>query len=134
MAQETQDPHELWAQCLLNIERQVRPQSFSNWFRPTVVNRFDEDQLVIQVPSLFFADWVENHYLEMIRSAVKEETTLDPKVSFTVAQASESTSTSTSTSPPLPHCQPSTYPRKRQRVKGRNPLKEATRKQMSLRL
>jgi len=103
MAQETQDPHELWAQCLLNIERQVRPQSFSNWFRPTVVNRFDEDQLVIQVPSLFFADWVENHYLEMIRSAVKEETTLDPKVSFTVAQASESTSTSTSPPPtPLP--------------------------------
>ena len=99
MAQETQDPHELWAQCLLNIERQVRPQSFSNWFRPTVVNRFDEDQLVIQVPSLFFADWVENHYLEMIRSAVKEETTLDPTVSFTVAQASESTSNSP---PPTP--------------------------------
>lgn len=88
MTLETQDPHELWAQCLLNIERQVRPQSFSNWFRPTLVNRFDEDQLVIQVPSLFFADWVENHYLGMIQSAVKEETTLVPKVSFVVAQAS----------------------------------------------
>ena len=89
MTVETQDPHELWAQCLLNIERQVRPQSFSNWFRPTLVNRFDEDQLIIQVPSLFFADWVENHYLGMIQSAVKEETTLVPKVIFVVEQASE---------------------------------------------
>jgi chromosomal replication initiator protein len=89
MTLETQDPHELWAQCLLNIERQVRPQSFSNWFRPTLVNRFDEDQLIIQVPSLFFADWVENHYLGMIQLAVKEETALVPKVSFVVEQASE---------------------------------------------
>ena len=90
MTLETQDPHELWAQCLLNIERQVRPQSFSNWFRPTLVNRFDKDQLVIQVPSLFFADWVENHYLGMIQSAVMEETALAPKVSFVVEQASDS--------------------------------------------
>ena len=96
MMLETQDPQELWAQCLLNIERQVRPQSFSNWFRPTHVNRFDENQLVIQVPSLFFADWVENHYLGMIQSAVEEETTLVPKVSFVVAQASESDSVQTS--------------------------------------
>ena len=88
MTLETQDPHELWAQCLLNIERQVRPQSFSNWFRPTLVNRFDENQLIIQVPSLFFADWVENHYLEMIQAAVQEETSLVPNVSFVVAQAS----------------------------------------------
>ena len=99
MTLETQDPHELWAQCLLNIERQVRPQSFSNWFRPTHVNRFDENQLVIQVPSLFFADWVENHYLGMIQSAVEEETTLVPKVSFVVAQATEADSVHTSATP-----------------------------------
>ena len=90
MTLETQDPDELWAQCLLNIERQVRPQSFSNWFRPTLVNRFDKDQLVIQVPSLFFADWIENHYLGMIQSAVMEVTALAPKVSFVVEQASDS--------------------------------------------
>ena len=89
MTLETQDPHELWAQCLLNIERQVRPQSFSNWFRPTLVNRFDEDQLIIQVPSLFFADWVENNYLGMIQLAVKEETALVQKISYVVEQASE---------------------------------------------
>ena len=47
------------------------------------------DQLIIQVPSLFFADWVENHYLAMIQLAVKEETALVPKVSFVVEQASE---------------------------------------------
>ena len=87
MALEIQDPQELWAQCLLNIERQVRPQSFSNWFKQTSVSQFDEDLLVIQVPSAFSAAWVEEHYLQMIQAVVMEETTLVPRISFAVAQA-----------------------------------------------
>ena len=89
MALEIQDPQELWAQCLLNIERQVRPQSFSNWFKQTSVSQFDEDLLVIQVPSAFSAAWVEEHYLQMIQAVVMEETTLAPRISFAVAQASQ---------------------------------------------
>ncbi len=87
MALKIQDPQELWAQCLLNIERQVRPQSFANWFLQTSVNHFDENSLVIQVPSAFSAAWVEEHYLQMIQSVVREETALTPKISFVVAQA-----------------------------------------------
>ncbi len=84
MAPDSQDPHELWAQCLLAIERRVRPQSFANWFRPTQIARFDGDMLVIQVPSIVSADWLEKHYLSLIRDVVAEETTLTPKVSFTI--------------------------------------------------
>ena len=87
MALEIQDPQELWAQCLLNIERQVRPQSFTNWFKQTSVSHFDEDLLVIQVPSAFSAVWVEEHYLQMIKAVVREETTWGPRISFAVAQA-----------------------------------------------
>ena len=87
MALNIQDPQELWAQCLLNIESQVRPQSFANWFSQTSVSRFDEDLLVIQVPSAFSAAWVEEHYLQMIQAVVMEETTLTPIISFVVAQA-----------------------------------------------
>ncbi len=87
MVLKIQDPQELWAQCLLNIERQVRPQSFANWFLPTLVNHFDEDSLVIQVPSAFSAAWVEEHYLQMIRAVVREETGMTPRISFIVAQA-----------------------------------------------
>ena len=91
MALKIQDPQELWAQCLLNIERQVRPQSFTNWFSQTSVNHFDEDRLVIQVPSVFSANWVEKTYLQMIQSVIMEETGLSPKISFVVAQALQTT-------------------------------------------
>ena len=90
MALEIQDPQELWAQCLLNIERQVRPQSFTNWFKQTSVSHFDQDLLVIQVPSAFSAAWIEEHYLQMIQSVVWEETALTPNISFVVAQAPQS--------------------------------------------
>ena len=90
MALEIQDPQELWAQCLLNIERQVRPQSFTNWFKQTSVSHFDQDLLVIQVPSAFSAAWIEEHYLPMIQSVVWEETALTPNISFVVTQAPQS--------------------------------------------
>ncbi len=90
MALEIQDPQELWGQCLLNIERQVRPQSFTNWFKQTSVSHFDQDLLVIQVPSAFSAAWIEKHYLPMIQSVVWEETALTPNISFVVTQAPQS--------------------------------------------
>ena len=91
MALNIQDPQELWAQCLLNIKRRVRPQSFTNWFKQTSVSHFDENLLVIQVPSAFSAAWVEEHYLQMIQAVVREETTLAPRISFVVAQAPQPT-------------------------------------------
>ena len=91
MVLEKQDPQELWAQCLLNIERQILPQRFDNWFKQTSANQFDEDLLVIQVPSAFSAAWVEEHYLPMIQEVVRKETTLTPKISFVVSQAPQPT-------------------------------------------
>lgn len=87
MVLEKQDPQELWAQCLLNIERQILPQKFDNWFKNTSVSQFDEGLLVIQVPSVFSAAWLEEHYLMMIEAVVRKETKLTPSISFIVSQA-----------------------------------------------
>lgn len=81
----SQETHELWARCLLNIERHVRPQSFNTWFRPTSARRFDAELLEIEVASSYFADWVESNYLKLIQNAVKEETDLVPRIVFSIA-------------------------------------------------
>jgi len=80
-----QDPHELWAQCLLNIEQRVRPISFNTWFRPTRARRFDAESLVLEVPTSFFADYVETNYLVIIQKIVQEVTALAPQITFIVA-------------------------------------------------
>ena len=65
----------------------MRPQSFNNWFRPTKALRFDADVLEIEVPSSYFADWVESTYIDLIQRAVDEETSLTPRITFAVADA-----------------------------------------------
>jgi chromosomal replication initiator protein len=79
------DSQELWARCLLNIERQMRPQSFNTWFRPTKALRFDADVLEIEVSSSYFADWLESTYIDLIQRAVEEETGFTPRITFAVA-------------------------------------------------
>jgi len=80
-----QDPKELWAHCLLSIERQIRPQSFSTWFRPTKAKYFDGETLDLEVPSAIISDWIESNYLSLIKQAVREEVGGDPKIRFTIA-------------------------------------------------
>ena len=82
----SQEIQEVWARCLLNIERHVRPQTFNSWFRPTQAIRFDNDVLEIEVSSSYFADWVESNYLSLIQKAVEEETQLRPTIAFSVAE------------------------------------------------
>ena len=82
----SEEPHELWAQCLLSIEQRVRPISFNTWFRPTKARRFDVESLVIEVPSAFFADYVETNYLDKIQRTVLDITELTPTVTFVVAE------------------------------------------------
>ena len=90
MALDSQDPHEVWAQCLLNIERRVKAQSFSNWFRPTQIIQFNKDLLVIQVPSIVSADWLEKHYVDLIEEVVQEETELSPVIQFSIEGSASS--------------------------------------------
>ena len=85
----SQDLQELWAQCLLNIERRVRPQSFKSWFRPTKVWTFSEENLVIECPTSYSAEWVESNYLNLIQEVVQEETHFEPKITFAVADENQ---------------------------------------------
>ena len=81
------DPQELWARCLLNIERRVQAESFDNWFRPTRVRDFTEDTLVIEVPTSFFAEWLDRYYLGLIKEVVREEMLKNPSVSFVITES-----------------------------------------------
>lgn len=80
-----QDPHELWARCLLNVEKRIRLQSFNTWFRPAKARRFTAEVLELEVTSSIISDWIENNYLDLIQKVVQEETGLSPRIVFSVA-------------------------------------------------
>jgi chromosomal replication initiator protein len=74
----------LWARCLHSIQQKIQPQSFQTWFGPTNSLELCPEKAVIEVPTSFFADWLEEHYSWLIRATVEEETTWKPKLEFVV--------------------------------------------------
>ena len=75
---------EIWAKCLLTLELKVNKKSFTNWLRPTTLSAFNKEKLVITVPSIVSADWLESHYLKIIQEVVFEETHTNPVITFEV--------------------------------------------------
>ena len=80
---------EFWARCLLRAEAKIPRQSFETWLRPTRLLHLDSEIALIEVPSSFFAEWLEQHYLSLIKSVILEQGALSPQISFSVADTSE---------------------------------------------
>lgn len=65
--------HEIiWAQCLQIIQDNVNPQSYHTWFKPLKPVTFEMGKLTLSVPSQFFYEWIEQHYPDMIRTALTQ--------------------------------------------------------------
>lgn len=60
----------LWNQCLSIIKDNVPELSYSTWFLPIVPLSYENDALLIQVPSHFFYEQLENQYADLIGKAV----------------------------------------------------------------
>ena len=50
---------EIWANCLNIIKSNVSHQNFKTWFKPIIPISVKKNILTIQVPSVFFYEWLE---------------------------------------------------------------------------
>ena len=62
----SQTSSSVWNNCLAFIKDNIQPQAFNTWFEPIVPVKLSEDVLSIQVPSKFFYEWLEEHYVETV--------------------------------------------------------------------
>lgn len=63
----------LWNRCLQVIRSQVGIQSFKTWFEPIKSISIDKNVLTIQVPNKFFYEWLEEHYVHVLKAAIHQE-------------------------------------------------------------
>ena len=67
-------PHEeVWERCLEVIRDNVSLQSFKTWFEPIKPIKVADNTLTIQVPSQFFYEWLEEHYISLLKKTVQKE-------------------------------------------------------------
>jgi len=74
----------LWNNCLAFIQGQISEQSFKTWFSPIVPQKLENQVLTIQVPSQFFYEWLEEHYLSLLRQVINQELGPQGKLEYSI--------------------------------------------------
>ena len=63
----------VWENCLQIIRKNVNVQSFKTWFEPIRPVRLANEALTIQVPNKFFYEWLEEHYVHLLKKTIRQE-------------------------------------------------------------
>ncbi len=69
----TKDHATVWGNCLQTIRKNVNQQSFKTWFEPIKPVRLESNALTIQVPNKFFYEWLEEHYVNLLKTTIRRE-------------------------------------------------------------
>ncbi|HPT03591.1 MAG TPA: chromosomal replication initiator protein DnaA [Bacteroidales bacterium] len=67
------DYNEVWDSCLKIIKDNINYQSYKTWFEPIKPIKLRNDILTIQVPSQFFYEWLEEHYINLLKKTIKNK-------------------------------------------------------------
>ncbi|MBK8722011.1 MAG: chromosomal replication initiator protein DnaA [Saprospiraceae bacterium] len=63
----------IWENCLKTIKQNVNQQSFKTWFEPIRPVKLQDAALTIQVPNKFFYEWLEEHYINLLKVTIRQE-------------------------------------------------------------
>jgi|TARA_B100001059_G_scaffold57964_1_gene53278 chromosomal replication initiator protein len=63
----------VWKNCLSFIKDNIQPQAYKTWFEPILAVKLTDLSLSIQVPSKFFYEWLEEHYVKILKVALTKE-------------------------------------------------------------
>jgi len=63
----------VWTNCLSFIKDNIQPQAYKTWFEPIVAVKLSDNALSIQVPSKFFYEWLEEHYVKILKVALTKQ-------------------------------------------------------------
>ena len=70
----------IWSNCLEIIKDIVEWQHFKTWFEPIKPVALKEKVLTIQVPSQFFYEWLEEHYVTLLKRELGKEARLEYRI------------------------------------------------------
>ena len=62
----------LWEKCLEKLKESIGKLSFDTWISPLNLKEIKENSITLEVPDIFFKQWLETHYIEKIKEILKE--------------------------------------------------------------
>jgi chromosomal replication initiator protein len=67
------DHNVVWNNCLNIIKDNIPAVSYKTWFKPIVPLSLERNVLTIQVPSAFFYEYLEEHFIDIIKTTLRKE-------------------------------------------------------------
>lgn len=80
-----------WEACLKVIKDNIPLQAYKTWFSPIVPVKLDGDVLTIQVPSHFFYEWLEEHYIGLLKKVIKKELGANGRLEYSIIMEKNAT-------------------------------------------
>ena len=74
----------VWEKCLSFIKDNIAEDAYNTWFVPIRPGKLNNNVLTIQVPSKFFYEWLEEHYIKILKSALQKELGSDAKLVYSI--------------------------------------------------
>lgn len=73
-----------WESCLSIIRQKISPESYDTWFHPVKPLKLEQSVLTIQVPSQFFYEFLEEHFIHVLREAVHTILGADGRLEYSI--------------------------------------------------
>ena len=94
---------QVWNGCLEIIKDNVSQQNFKTWFEPIKPIKLNNSILTIQVPSQFFYEWIEEHYISLIKKVIRKELGAEGRLEYNIIMDNASGKTETPITFKLPN-------------------------------
>ena len=84
----------VWGNCLSTIRKNINAQSYRTWFEPIKPVRLSQNALTIQVPNKFFYEWLEEHYVALLKMTIRNELGSNGRLEYQILMSGKSESNS----------------------------------------
>ena len=78
------DAINVWSKCLKFVKDNIQPQAYKTWFEPINAVKLEENILSIEVPSKFFYEWLEEHYVKVLKVALHKSLGENAKLVYVI--------------------------------------------------
>ena len=76
----------VWKEIKTNLKRDTNKRTFSTWIEPIIPRGMKSGQLILELPSQFYFEWIEKHYKKQFTNILREKTKEATEIYFIVAE------------------------------------------------
>lgn len=76
--------NQVWENCLKVIRDNISFQAYKTWFEPIKPLKLENNVLTIQVPSSYYYEWIEDHFIDLIRKTIKRELGKEGRLEYNI--------------------------------------------------